>query len=91
MSRVCPKCRLYYPHDLETCRECGGQTLHPNAWKKIRRAGPPGAPPPLPVKTATPPPSEEIQDNWQQIGMGGMFAFLLFFLIFLIVYLNLAA
>lgn len=64
--------------------------LSPDAWKKIRRAESVDAERSPLIQPAVQPPSEEIQKNWQEIGMGGMFAFLLFFIIFLIVYLNMA-
>lgn len=85
MARVCPKCRKLTT-DLERfCPECGSQTVDPAAWRAMRLQQ---APAKQTQKTEPPISQEELSAKRMKIGLGGLLAFLLFFIAYLAAYLT---
>jgi hypothetical protein len=65
------------------CGQCGNPTVEPAVWQSVRPAF--VAPP-----TPTPEPEAPLdqKERWIKIGLGGMAAFLLFLVVYLIAYLT---
>jgi hypothetical protein len=85
MARVCPQCRRMTGDEELQCGECGGETVTPDVWQRLRQ----NLPKPTPKKkTEKAEQTPEQVESWARFGMGGMFAFFMFFLSFMIVYLS---
>jgi hypothetical protein len=75
------------------CPLCGRPTLEPDVYRAVRaleaqRSGPLVADSNPPAAGGEEPPSVEQQEAWVKIGVGGMLAALLFFVVYLLAYLT---
>lgn len=83
MARVCPRCRKFTSDDELFCLNCATATVKPTDWKQIRPSTPEQRDRP---KYISPQTASELSDTWLKMGLGGMLAFFLFFLIYLACY-----
>jgi hypothetical protein len=92
MARVCPACRRMTGDEEMQCKTCGQPTVDPNTWREMRQSVI-SMQENLNAQSAAVSNREAektANDRRIYIGLGGMAAFLLFFVVFLIAYLYLA-
>ena len=92
MARVCPVCRRMTSDEEIQCTVCGQATVDPDHWREMRQSV-------MAMQenlnaqsvAVSKREAEKAADERRiYIGLGGMVAFLLFFVVFLIAYLYLA-
>jgi len=84
MPRVCPKCRKLTADSETFCGVCGARTVDPLTWQHMRTFTTPEVPP----VHAREPRTDQPPDYLMKVGLGGLLAFFVFFLVYLAAYLT---